>query len=413
MDATQEQARLDAVRRVLADSHLWRPEQLAQTAAEAMARLGVTATVHLVDPEPRGLRALPVPGRTTPAPVAVDGSLPGRAFALVHSLPAEGPGGVARWWVPMVNGTDRIGVVDFVLPAGLDAGAPGLRERCELFAGLVGHMITVCAPRGDHLHLARRSQPMTPAAELLWQMLQPLTVTCDQLTISAVLQPCYAVGGDAYDYAIDGPLARMAIFDSVGKGLRAGLGVAVALAAIRAARRAGADLYDQARAADAALLEQFPDARFVTAILAELNVNTGVLRYLNAGHPSPLLLRQGASATELTGGGRMPLGVADPEAELGACRFQPGDRLLLYTDGITEARDADGVEFGRDHLVELVERHGADRLPAPETLRRLSHAVVDRQHGLPDDDATLLLAEWLPEAARRTVPGADTSRSGK
>jgi hypothetical protein len=370
-----------------------------------MTPLGIAATIYVVDAEQRALRALPRPGVAPPPPVPVDASVPGRAFALVRSIPAGGSRAEpVRWWVPIVNGTERMGVIDFVLPAGLDPLTAALRERCELLAGLVGHLISTCAPRGDHLHQLRRSQPMSIASELLWQLLQPLTVSCDEVAISAVLEPCYAVGGDGYDYAVDGPLARVAILDGVGRGLHAGLAAAVALAAIRAARRAGHGIQEQARTADTALLEQFSDARFVTAFLAELNVHTGRLRYLNAGHPAPLLLRGGKSIGQISGGGRMPLGLADVTVELGERALQPGDRLLLYTDGITEARDSHGEEFGLHRLAELSEHHAAAGLPAPETLRRLSHAVIEHQQGPPRDDATLLLVEWSPAAAQRTVP---------
>ena len=84
--------------------------------------------------------------------------------------------------------------------------------------------------------------------------------------------------------------------------------------------------------------------------------------------------------------------------------FEPGDRLLLYTDGVTEARDPSGEMFGVDRLVDFVERHAADRLPVAETVRRLSHAVLDHQGGPPRDDATLMLLEWSPQAAYRSTP---------
>jgi sigma-B regulation protein RsbU (phosphoserine phosphatase) len=245
---------------------------------------------------------------------------------------------------------------------------------------------------------------MSAGAELLEQLLQPLTVSCDRLVLSAVLEPRYDIGGDGFDYAFDGPMVRMSIFDGVGRGLRAGLAFSVAVVAIRAARRAGLDLYGQARAADAALLEQFSDARFVTAILAELNTDTGLLRYVNAGHPPPVLLRGGKAVPELRGGRRLPLGLDVARFQPGEETLEPGDRLLFYTDGVIEARDAAGEMFGIDRLVEQAERHAAEELPAPETLRRLARAVANFYDGPARDDTTLLLVDWSTSASRRLIP---------
>ena len=75
-------------------------------------------------------------------------------------------------------------------------------------------------------------------------------------------------------------------------------------------------------------------------------------------------------------------------------QLEPGDRLLLYTDGITEARDSQGRQFGTQRLVEFAERSSESGLPPPETVRRLSHAVLDHQDGKLQDDATLVLVDW-------------------
>ncbi|MEU7901681.1 PP2C family protein-serine/threonine phosphatase [Actinoplanes sp. NPDC049118] len=401
MDVTDEPTWLRVFSTVLLRAHLWQADQIAETIDASMTELGITPTVYLVDHEQRALHALTPAGRPRPAPVPVDGSVAGRAFAQIRSLAAAGDDDRRRWWVPMIDGTTRIGVIDFLLPAGPDPGSPVLQQRCELFAGLIGHLIITTVPRGDHLSLARRTRSMSVASELL---LQPLTIACDRAAVSAMLQPCYDVGGDGYDYAVDADLARLSILDGVGRGLRAGLATAVALAALRAARRDGRDLVGQARTADAALGEQFTDARFVTAVLAELDLDTGVLRLLSAGHPAPLLLRAGRVVGELEGGRRTPLGVADPHGRPAEHRLEPGDQVLLFTDGITEARDATGEQFGVHRLAELAGQHAAAGLPAPETVRRLSHAVIEHQHGPPADDATLLLAEWSPAAARRMIP---------
>jgi hypothetical protein len=400
MAATVEARWLEAFSAILDGSHLFQPDGLATAVDAALAPLGIAATIYLVDEEQRTLRPVPRPGRALPEPRPLGTTAAGRAFAMVTSAPI----GDCGWCVPIVNGTDRLGVVEFVVAAGETQLRDGsLRTRCETLAGLIGHLVTVTSHKGDFLAQVRRSRPMTPAAELLRQLLPPLTSACERMVISAILEPCYDVGGDGFDYAIDGARARIVILDAVGHGLAASLACGVAMSAMRAVRRAGGDLREQARAADTALTEQFPDSRFVTAVLAELDLDAGRLRYINAGHPRPLLLRTGRVVRDLSAGRRMPLGVHD-DVEVAEEDLEGGDRLLLYTDGVTEARGPNGVEFGVERLIDLVERHAGAGLPAPETLRRLAYAVAEHQGGAPADDATLVLAEWSPVAARRSTP---------
>jgi serine phosphatase RsbU (regulator of sigma subunit) len=88
------------------------------------------------------------------------------------------------------------------------------------------------------------------------------------------------------------------------------------------------------------------------------------------------------------------------------CREQlePGDRVLLYTDGITEARNSRGREFGLQRFVDFVIRHHADGLPVPETLRRLVRSVLAYHDDQLQDDATVLLTEWQPDQAHQPGP---------
>ncbi|MFI5892083.1 PP2C family protein-serine/threonine phosphatase [Actinoplanes sp. NPDC051513] len=393
MTSEQDGLWLGALSGMLGRSHRWQPEELAPTVATALAPLGIRTTIFLVDDEQRALRMIPTGNGPAGEPLSLEDTAAGQAFSMVRTQPT----GDSGWWVPMVNGTDRLGVIEFAFPSGLDTRDEVLRRRCETVAGLVGHLVTVTAPKGDFLRQARRARPMSASAELLDQMLPPMTVASERLTISAILEPRCEVGGDGYDYAIDRSIARMSVFDAVGHGLRAGLAHTVATVSIRAARRAGGDLPAQAAAADAALLEQFgAEARFVTAILAELDMDTGSLRYINAGHPAPLLLRNGKYVKELPAGRRTPLGVPPSAMAIGLELLHPGDSLLLYTDGITEARNAEREMFGTGRLIEHAERHAAAGLPAPETLRRLAHAVAEFHEGPAVDDATLLLVGLDP-----------------
>ncbi|WP_250002958.1 PP2C family protein-serine/threonine phosphatase [Actinoplanes sp. M2I2] len=402
MDRATDLRWFEAIQDLLRGVHLWLPQDLAPSLAEVMARVGLHTRVWVVNYEQTALIPLRQPG-AAPEPLPVDGSLAGRAFARVRSARA---GDERRWWVPMVDGTDRLGVIEVVAEETADTAEPDFLRRCELVAGLIGHLAAAVEVRGDGLERARRSGSMSTNAELLWALLPPLTASFDRAVVSAFLQPCYDVGGDGFDYAVDDGIMSLAVLDGAGRGLEAGLTCAVALAAIRATRRAGGGLVDQARAVDRALTEQFHDSRFATGVLAELDLETGRLRYLNAGHPAPIVLRDGRAVGQLTGGRRLPLGLPDTDVEVAEEAFEPDDRLLLYTDGVTEARTAAGDRFGEARMIDLVERSAAAGLPAPETVRRLTHSVLEHQGGPPADDATLMLVQWSAAAALNTVPKA-------
>ena len=138
-------------------------------------------------------------------------------------------------------------------------------------------------------------------------------------------------------------------------------------------------------------------------------------------------MREGHVVKHLDQGRRILFGLGDGQARIAEEWLQPGDRIVFYTDGITEARDTAGRFFGIDGLVEHLERAAAGQ-PAPETLRRISHDVLDHQGGTLQDDATLLIAEWASggeraltasrtaERARRGTcrrPRATTARAGE
>jgi sigma-B regulation protein RsbU (phosphoserine phosphatase) len=374
-----------AILDLLERAELARPDGLADVARKAAARAGADLTLYLADLEQE--RLWPVDGERDSVPI--DDSPGGQAFILVKARPGKGD----AIWVPMVDGSERLGVAE-VVPQDPPAEPSSFADGAGSFMGLLGHLVSTKMPYGDMLQQVRRTQPMSPAGELVFSMLPPLTFSCQYTMITAVLEPAYDMGGDAFDYAVNDSVARVAIFDAMGRGLGAGLTAAATLAATRAARRDGGDLVALARAADRALAENFPDLRFVTGLLAELDAGTGELRYLNAGHPLPILFRKGRAIRTLTDGRRTPLGVAaDREWTPATETMEPGDQLLIFTDGVVDAADAHGDRFGVTRLTDLAEELMAEGLPGPEVLRRLTHTVIEFQGGTPSDDTTLLLIE--------------------
>jgi hypothetical protein len=373
------------------------PEKLPSLAVEAGRTLGVELAVYLIDQEQRRLVRMPADGTPGGARLNVEGTLAGRAFRTVQVLSSD-RGDQPRLWVPLLDGADRLGVLEFGLSSPADLYDPALRDQCRWLSSLLGHLIASKEPYGDDLQRCRLSQPRTPSAELIWQQLPPLTAATDAFTLAGSLEPSYDVGGDAFDYALSARTVSVAIFDAVGHGLQAGLVTSAALAGYRSARRDSRGVYAQARTIDDALAAGgFPGGTFVTGVLGELDIASGRLRYVNAGHPPPLLVRDGRVIRELSRGRRLPFGLETQELTIGEEYLQPGDWLALYTDGIVEARNAAGDWFGEDRLIEMLTHEVAAGQPPPETVRRLNQAVLAHQEGLLQDDASILLACWAPE----------------
>jgi serine phosphatase RsbU (regulator of sigma subunit) len=280
---------------------------------------------------------------------------------------------------------------------------PGLRTHCRWLSMLLGHLVTLVNQHGDALDLVRLRRRRSVAGELIWSLLPPLTAGVDNFVVTGVLEPRYDVGGDAFDYSLSETTAQLMIIDAVGHDLGSGLIAATALSAYRSARHAGHRLFEQVRSIDEAILNQFGGSgSFATGVLAELDLVTGRLRYVNAGHPPPLIMRGGKVVRPLSGGRRLPLGLGPRNLSVGEETLQPEDWLMLHTDGITEARDRAGAFFGEERLTDFLRREAAAGHPPPETARRLIKAVLAHQDGELQDDASVLLARWTKSPSEQT-----------
>ena len=360
-------------------------------AAAASRALGVEMVVHVVDDAQRHLVALG-PGQGEREPLTVDGSLAGRAYRLGRAQAAT-VGPRPHLWLPMSEGARRLGVVQVLVHDAADLRDPLLSQHCSWAAALLAHLVVASSARGDQVHAARAHRRRTPAGELVWNLLPPLSAGDERFALAGLVEPAHAEGGDVFDYALSQDRADLAVLDAMGHALGSGLIASAALAAYRAARRAGQGLYAQAAAVDEIVAQHFPSA-LATGVLASLDLLSGRLRYVAAGHPAPLVLREGRVVISLDAGRRTPFGLGTGELSVGETVLQRGDWLVLYTDGVVEARDAQGRFFGLPRLVDLLERAVAAGSSPPESVRRLVHAVLDHQDDLLQDDATVLLARW-------------------
>ena len=242
----------------------------------------------------------------------------------------------------------------------------------------------------DALHAVRRRKDTQPAAEIQQNLLPPRLASVDRADVAGGVLPGYDVGGDFFDYAANADGLWLVLADATGKGNTAAALSSLAIGALRAARRAGAGLQETARLVDEAILT-LDMSLYLTAVLGSWDPHTSRLRWINCGHPTPLVLRADGRIEELDGRRTYPLGMRFAERAfpvLGA-DVSPGDRLLLYSDGVSERRTTDGGRIGETGMRAVLAELGT--LSAAMTVRGLQDAVVAASPEPLRDDATLLV----------------------
>ena len=369
-------------------AHEMPPHMIAPLIAQEIAMIGGRdVEVLLQDYDQMTLVPLPGERLLVGQPQPIDGSLAGRAFQTDMSV-ERADGDAVRLFVPL--GTDRVGVLVFTLDAVDDHD----RRLSRRLAGLVADILVTKSMYTDRFFQARRRQPMSLSAEMQWQLLPPLMMTTPQVSVAGALEPAYDVAGDSFDYALNDDTLHMAMIDAMGHGLSAAVMSTLAIGAYRHARRFDVGLDDLYAAMDAAIASQFGPEHFATAQMARLDVGTGHLQWVNAGHPAPLLLRGHRVVSALDSPTTLPVGFGGATPLITGTTLERGDRVLFFTDGLIEEHQDGGVEFGETRLRELIERAGHDGGPVQETVRRLSHSLMLERGGITSDDATLLLLEW-------------------
>ena len=373
------------------------PSSITDVVLRVAGQLGATdAVLYLVDFAQLTLE--PVPDRRNhadvPAAEAVATTMAGRAFTERASVTTERESGV-RVWVPVIEGSDRTGVLALTVH---DDSAETI-AACEELGLLTGYLVATQARFTDVFNLYRRRRSLSLAASMQWDLLPPLVLKTDRVSVAGLLEPAYDVGGDCFDYALNDVSFDVGVMDAVGHGVGSALIAALVLGSYRHDRREARRLEQIHANLDRAMTEHFADGSFATGQLARLDVDTGEMRWTNAGHPLPLLLRGGQVVGEIDCPPTVPWGMGHiaPRSSgptVATVELEPGDGVLFYTDGVTEAHQRGGDLFGLDRLVDLVGRHASDQLEPEEVVRRLTAAVMEHQSTDLDDDATVVLMQW-------------------
>jgi serine phosphatase RsbU (regulator of sigma subunit) len=377
--------------RLLDRAHDMPPQLIAPMIAKEVAVVGGRDVSILLQDYGREL-LVPLPGLRllVGAPREIADSPAGTAFLRATPVEVWQAEGV-RVYLPLLDGSDEVGVMMVTL----DSVNEDDRRLLARLAGLVADMVIT---KGNYTDLffkvRRRGLPMTVAAEIQWALLPPLSMNTPQVSLAGVLEPAYEIAGDSLDYALNDNVLHLAIIDAMGHELNAAVLATVAIGAYRHARRADIGLAELYSFMDKAIDAQFGPDQFVTAQMLRLDVETGELQWVNAGHPAPLLIRGNRVIQRLESPTTLPIGFGGAVPVVSSTQLTKDDRVMFYTDGLTEEHRVGGEEFGETRMINVIERTGPVTAGVSQMARELSASLLRERGGHTSDDATLFLIEW-------------------
>lgn len=361
------------------------PSRLVATVDEFLRGCGWYRGARVLVPD-HGDRVLVDPhGGREAVPLADARAEAYRSCQLV--LTGAGADGVVL--VPLRMRSDCVGL--------LELQADGVPPDGDLEAlAAIGHVVglVLWAGRNDmeFVERARRIQPMSLSAEIQWDLLSSRVETGPGFAAAGWMEPAYDVGGDTFDLAVDVGTLWDASVDAMGHGLDAGVASGVTLSAIRNARRDGGGVADPAAAVNEALLRLWQGERFATLLLLRLDVATGEVEAVNAGHPLARRVR-GTTVEPLALAVDVPAGLTGV-ASYRTQRFTlaRGDRIVAASDGVAAAATGAGQPYGANAVDQDLARWG-DLSPV-EVVRTLAWQVLHHADHRLRDDATIVCVDW-------------------
>ena len=382
---------------LLHESRREAPDQLGAFLGRRVAVFGMRdLSVYVTDFEQR--RLVPIGGSAATESIDMDASTGGRSFITTKQVEERVDEGV-RLWSVVIDGAARLGVMCVTVSIVDEEGL----ALADSLAGVVAALLVTRGQCTDAYTSLRRSEKFTLAAEMQWELLPPLSLDSGRVSVAGLIQPAYEVGGDSFDYAVNGDTLDFAVFDAMGHGLESSQLAHLAVSSYRHSRRSGLDLEATFLALDAAIAARGHGEEYVTCILGQLDLIGGTLTWINVAHPLPLLVRDGKVVGRMSCEPTLPAGfghglagdrvIGDGVVEIAQDVLHRGDRVFFITDGVIDSHRPNGEDFGEERLIELLGDRSREGLDAAETVRQLSHTVLDH-HGVLSDDTTAFLVDF-------------------
>lgn len=341
-----------------------------------------------------GVTTLQVVSETPLAePVPIHDSPQGRAFgaqeAYVEPRTTPGP---ATAHLPVTVRGDRLGVLSVTAREG-GWSREGLAEMQQICEAL-GHEILVAERDTDLYLLARRATRLTLAAEMQWQLLPGRSVSRPEFSLGAHLEPAYAIFGDNFDWSVSAHHLTLTVTNGMGKGMEAALLTNLVVNALRNARRVRPRPFRPGQPRRPGRLRPAPWRPVRVGPPAPLRSGHGRGGGRGRGLPRMWRLR-GRGVESFDFDAQLPLGMFE-ETEYVAERFhvEPGDRLLIGSDGVYDSASAAGEHYGQRALARSLSAHRF--LPSEQVPLAVLRDLRDYRGATPlDDDALVVCLDWF------------------
>lgn len=312
-----------------------------------------------------------------------------------------------QWRVlaPVTERGEAIGLLELFVDDEPDAQTV---EEIARLAHLLAFVVIANRRHTDLYEWGQRTRPLSLSAEIQHGLLPgPQTCEAGAFTLAGWLEPAASIAGDTLDFSLARDALHLSVTDAMGHGVAAALNATLCVRSLRNARNEGATLLEQVDLTNKALAEHAANSAledFVTGLIGRLDLRTGSMDLVNSGHVAPYLAR-GSVVTAVDLPAELPLGLFPDTTYRGSSlTLEPGDRMILVTDGMLE-RNAAGID-----LPGTIQ--DTRSLHPREAVRAMADRVLDATGQALRDDATILCLDWHGEHGRdrASVHGAEPMR---